>query len=310
MDTENDSPLVSVVLPTHNRAHLLPRSIQSVLDQSFTDFEIIIVDDGSVDDTERVVKSFQDIRIRYLKLDENRGGSFARNVGIRASLGRYVAFQDSDDEWLQGKLEEQVTQMRLADVTVGTVYTAFERIYGLERVCVPTASTTNKNGWILKELLCHNFITTPAVLIKRECFDNCGFFDENLPRLQDWDLFIRISMSYKYLLIDKVYVLEYHQPDSISANWTFYMQSLNYILNKYQILFSSYNKITAAHYYYLSYINWKYKINGSWQEDLFEAFKRSPLKPRYFTSLLLGHKTTLNLMKLLKFNIISKIYEN
>lgn len=100
-------PTVSVVIPTYNRAHLVGRAIQSVLNQTYQDFEIIVVDDGSTDNTEEVVKSFNDPRIRYIRHDQNRGGSAARNTGIKMARGEYIAFQDSDDEWLPEKLESR-----------------------------------------------------------------------------------------------------------------------------------------------------------------------------------------------------------
>ncbi len=104
--TEN-SPTVSVVIPTYNRAHLVGRAIQSVLNQTYHDFEIIIVDDGSIDNTEDVVKSLNDPSIRYTRHDQNRGGSAARNTGIKMARGEYVAFQDSDDEYLPEKVESR-----------------------------------------------------------------------------------------------------------------------------------------------------------------------------------------------------------
>ena len=103
-----DAPLVSVVLPTFNRERLLPRAINSVLNQTYKNLELIIVNDGSTDDTEKVVKGYSDKRIRYYKQELNKGGSAARNVGIKLARGELISFQDSDDEWLPEKLERQV----------------------------------------------------------------------------------------------------------------------------------------------------------------------------------------------------------
>lgn len=103
-----NNPKVSVIIPTYNRAHLIGRAIKSVLNQTYKDFEIIIVDDGSTDKTEEVVKDFKDERVRYIRREKNKGGSAARNTGIKAARGEYIAFQDSDDEWLPEKLEKQM----------------------------------------------------------------------------------------------------------------------------------------------------------------------------------------------------------
>jgi len=105
------NPTVSVIIPTYNRAHLVGRSIQSVINQTYQDFEIIVVDDGSTDNTEDIIKEFQkkDKRIKHIKHNKNKGGSAARNTGIRAARGEYIAFLDSDDEWMPTKLEKQTS---------------------------------------------------------------------------------------------------------------------------------------------------------------------------------------------------------
>src|SRR5687767_4085845 len=99
----NAHPLVSIILPTYNRKHLLTRAIQSVQEQNYTNFELIIVDDGSKDNTWEVIKNFQDSRIHYLRHEANYGAAAARNIGVKASHGNFIAFQDSDDEWLPDK---------------------------------------------------------------------------------------------------------------------------------------------------------------------------------------------------------------
>ncbi len=102
------NPTVSVIIPTYNRANLVSRAIKSVLNQTYQDFEIIVVDDCSEDNTEEIVKSFNDSRIRYIKHKKNKGGSAARNTGIKRARGKYIAFLDDDDEWLPSKLEKQI----------------------------------------------------------------------------------------------------------------------------------------------------------------------------------------------------------
>ena len=116
-------PIVSVVIPTFNRAHLIMRALQSVLTQTFTAWETIVVDDGSTDDTETVVLSLGDSRIRYCRQPENRGPAAARNRGMREAKGEFIAFLDSDDEWFPDKLELQVARFRELPETVGLIYT-------------------------------------------------------------------------------------------------------------------------------------------------------------------------------------------
>ena len=164
------NPSISVILPSYNRAHLIERAIQSVLEQTYYDLELIIVDDGSSDNTEAVVRKLRDGRIRYVKHEIKSGANAARNTGIRVARGIFLAFQDSDDYWLPHKLEEQMRVFSSAPENVGVVYTGFWRIEGEERTYIPSNEIKNKNGDVHKGLLAGNFVTTQAVLIKRECF--------------------------------------------------------------------------------------------------------------------------------------------
>src|SRR5438045_3662637 len=115
------SPLVSVVIPTRNRASMLPAAIDSVLSQSMSDLELIVVDDQSVDETEAIVGRYADNRIRYFKLSSRKGGSAARNAGIRAARAAYIAFLDDDDEWLPEKLDRQLIALGDADAILTNV---------------------------------------------------------------------------------------------------------------------------------------------------------------------------------------------
>src|SRR5215207_4189569 len=123
-------PAVSVVLPTYNRAPLLGRSIRSVLGQSYGDFELLVIDDGSTDGTAGVVAAFGDPRVRYVPLARNTGAGAARNVGIRMSRGRFMAFQDSDDEWLPSKLAKQLSAFGRGPSGLGVVYSDMRRVWG------------------------------------------------------------------------------------------------------------------------------------------------------------------------------------
>src|SRR5215471_7855638 len=121
-------PKVSVIIPTHNRAEFLRSAITSVLNQTYQDFEIIVVDDASTDKTPEVVASFHDGKIKYIRHDANKGDAGSRNTGIRNSSGDFLAFLDDDDEWLPEKLQMQVGLLRNSRVKVGGVYTGSLRI--------------------------------------------------------------------------------------------------------------------------------------------------------------------------------------
>jgi glycosyltransferase involved in cell wall biosynthesis len=198
-----EGPTVSVVLPTYNRAHLVGRAIQSVLSQTYGNLELIIVDDGSTDRTREVIGDFQDKRIRYLWHAHNTGAAAARKRGIRASGGRYVAFLDSDDEWMPGKLERQMEVFAEASPVTGIVHTGVWRPRGnrkryhpssLRRLAGVIPSKIRRlQGNVHCALQRGNWVTTQAAMVRRECFEEVGGFDELLSRLEEWELWLRIS---------------------------------------------------------------------------------------------------------------------
>jgi len=240
------SPTVSVIIPTYNRAHLVGRAIKSVLEQTYQDFELIVIDDASTDNTEEVVKSFNDERIKYLKHDENKGGAAARNTGIKVARGEYIAFQDSDDEWFSQKLEKQMKVFEAASPEVGVVYTGFWRIESNKKIYIPSEKVARKEGNIHAELLRGNFVDTPTAVVKKDCFAKVGIFDERLPRLQDWELFIRISKDYHFKCVDEPLLISYYQPHSISADQSNLIRARRLILEKHFEDFKKDKRVLAS----------------------------------------------------------------
>ena len=190
-------PLVSVVIPTHERAQLLKRAISSVLAQTYSRLEIIVVDDASRDNTREVVESFGDSRIRYFQHQTNKGGSAARNTGIRNATGEFIAFLDDDDEWEPEKTEEQIKVLQDCDVVL----------------CASTEPGSSLHEGQSKE-------TVDPEDLRRGKFTGGGtgvlmakgnvlketMFDESLPRYQDWDFFIRIALKHKIVYLNKALV--------------------------------------------------------------------------------------------------------
>ncbi len=202
-------PTVSVVVPTHQRAHLLPRALQSVLAQTFEDLEVIVVDDGSTDGTDDVVAAIDDDRVRYLAQPRNTGVSAARNRGMRAARGRLVAFCDSDDEWMPDKLTRQVAVMDASDDDVGLVSSGVLDVFA-------DGSTrhrgTSARGDLWRTLLERNVVHgTSGVVIRRRVIAAVGFFDEGIPAIEDYDYWVRIARSFRFEAIDEPLV-RYHDP--------------------------------------------------------------------------------------------------
>ena len=186
-------PLVSVVIPTRNRAHLLPIAVRSVLDQTFRDLEVFVVDDASEDRTAEVVAGILDPRLRTLRQRVRSGGAATRNVGIRASRGQYVAFLDDDDEWLPEKLELQLELLERAAPKIGVVYSSYQ-VVDLETGRIIGRKVAEKRGDLAIDLLDRNYVGgTPSVVVRRRLLEQVGLFDEGLPSFQDYDLWIRLS---------------------------------------------------------------------------------------------------------------------
>jgi glycosyltransferase involved in cell wall biosynthesis len=233
-------PLVSVIVPAYNRAELMIDTLESIWQQTYRPIELIVVDDGSTDDTrDRVIEwagkhdSLQDFDVRYLQ-QQNKGANSARNLGIQNSQGELVAFIDSDDRWLSDKLEKQVPLFG-DDPDIGGVYCGLGWVDLASGIKLPDERRSYPKGWLLPKLLVYDVTAgTPCYVIKRECFDKVGFFDVSLPARQDWDMWIRLSTEYKIACVREVLVyagkhagarLSLNAEGSIAAHWL--------IFNKY-----------------------------------------------------------------------------
>jgi glycosyltransferase involved in cell wall biosynthesis len=214
------NPAISVILPVHNRAGLLPRAIASVVEQSLADFELIVVDDGSTDASLDVARSSDDPRIRIIELHQNRGGNVARNEGIRAARAPLIAFLDSDDAYLQQKLERIVS---IFDERPGLdlLVDSFVKIQpaGSARPRVVRRNPVIDDRALFRKALFTRRLwkATPAITAKREAIIRAGLFDESLRRLQDFDLLIRISEFANCASTDEVLWVKYWDERSISA---------------------------------------------------------------------------------------------
>lgn len=224
---------VSVVLPTYNRAQTIRRACDSVLAQGEALLELIVVDDGSTDDTERIVRELcrEDERVRYVRQD-NAGACVARNYGIAISRGVLIAFQDSDDEWLPGKLEAQLMARGSTPSLVFTSHTVIFIDGKKETRPRPGASLGNR------QLLQHNFISTQTAMIDRTVLGEARF-DARLTRLQDWDLWLSLVETSKLPIkfVEKSYVTLYRQEDSVTNSEENYYRSLAVIVRKHSTLY-------------------------------------------------------------------------
>ena len=184
---------VSVVIPTYNLARLLPEAVESVRAQSWPDVEIIVVDDGSTDDSERVLERLSREGVRCFR-QENAGAAAARNRGIREARKSWVAFLDADDFWMAGKLAAQFEALE------GKPSAAFS--YTDERIRFEDGSESDRaskatDGPLLPQMLVGNILSTPTMLVRRDCFDAVGLFDARLRTGEDWDMWMRLAAHFE-----------------------------------------------------------------------------------------------------------------
>ncbi len=225
-------PKVSVIIPTYNRASLIQRAIDSVLTQTYTDFELIVVDDASNDNTQAVLEKIRDTRIRLMRHNLNMGGSAARNTGIRAAKGDFIGLLDDDDEWLPNKLGKQLDLFNTSSNNLGLVYSGFFFI-SLKNNSILNKLIPEKKGFLFHELLRRNLIGSATPLIRKVCFDNAGYFDVTLQACQDWEMWIRISRYYSFDFIPEPLAKSYVHGAQVSTNLNIKIRAREKLVKKY-----------------------------------------------------------------------------
>ena len=210
---------ISVIIPTYNRENLIGKSINSVLNQTYQNFEIIVIDDGSKDNTSKVIKQFHDSRIKYIKLTQNKGGSNARNIGIKKAKGKYISFLDSDDLLYPKKLEKQLQNIinKKSNLDFCKIKVIFNSTY---HYFYPNKRQEKRilRGKIFDELISYgNFISTQSILVETNFIRNF-FFDINMPRLQDFDVILRMIPIVKISYTRRVLVDLHLQNDSVTRS--------------------------------------------------------------------------------------------
>lgn len=196
--------LVSVIIPTYNRASFLKEAIESVLGQSYEYFELIIVDDGSTDDTKQLVQSFKDKRISYF-YQENKGVSQARNLGIKKSQGEVIAFLDSDDFWLKDKLKKQIFFLQESDFWV---VQCKEKWIRKGKFVNPCFKHRMPAGWFWEKALKLCLIGPSCVLLRREVFEEIGLFDPRLKACEDYELWLRLLLFFPVGIVPEALVVK------------------------------------------------------------------------------------------------------
>lgn len=251
-------PTVSVILPTYNRAYCLRRSIDSVLNQTFTDFELIVINDGSTDDTADLVRSYRDPRLTYVHHNENLGQTERLNEGIWLTQGEFIAFQDSDDEWLPEKLEKQVAVfLDPNQITgIGVVYCDKYRCEpGKEKWHWKSPHNMPEDGIIFLSALDNGVhgIGTQSIMVRKSCFQTLGGFDDQITKSNDWEMLVRISRYYLFHHIPEPLVNYNVTQDSMTATLTEGrgVDAVEVVLNKHRDAYEQFPYLFAQRAYWI-----------------------------------------------------------
>jgi glycosyltransferase involved in cell wall biosynthesis len=275
-------PKISVIIPTHNRAEFLRSAITSVLNQTFQDFEIVIIDDASKDHTREVIAAFNDARIKVIHSQVSKGDAGARNIGIMNSNCEYIAFLDDDDEWLPEKLKIQTYLLDNSLPEVGSVYTGY---FTIQKASRRVLSVSNPE---MKDFSKGNYITTSSILLRRECFENCGLFDESMPTSSDCDMWIRISNKYSFKFIKDPLVNYFIHENRLTFNYEKMIIGREIFLKKHEDFFKKNTKEYSNQYLYLGVL---YCYDGEIQKGrkaFSKAISMNPFEVRNYFNFILS----------------------
>ncbi|BAZ31745.1 glycosyl transferase family protein [Cylindrospermum sp. NIES-4074] len=210
------TPIISVIIPAYNCEKTIRTTIESVLNQTFTSFELIIINDGSLDSTLDIISQFQDSRIKVFSFD-NAGGNVSRNRGLKYAVGEFVSFLDADDLWTSDKLASQLKALH-ANPQAAVAYSWTDYINEKGEFVV-SGRRVAANGDIYESLLLTNFLENGSnPLIRKEAVIVLGGFDESLSAAQDWDMWLRLASKFEFVCVESVQILYRITSNSVSSN--------------------------------------------------------------------------------------------
>lgn len=227
---------VSVIIPTYNREKTILRALQSVLDQTYSNLEVLVIDDGSTDGTANIVKGIGDDRLKYIVLEKNGGPSNARNIGVQMAEGEWIAFQDSDDCWHKNKIEKQIAYIN-NNPEYALIYCMSMNYFqnGETMIVPPQPLPPIMEGKMLSTLLKRNVIDTPTMLMRKQCFLTVGGFDVTYKALEDWEFMIRFAKKYEIGYVSEILMDSYMLDDGVSSNVGAYYEARCKMLAEYKI---------------------------------------------------------------------------
>jgi glycosyltransferase involved in cell wall biosynthesis len=272
-------PKVSVIIPAYNAMNYLPKAVESVLAQTFTDFEVLIIDDGSLDGIQQWAAQITDPRVSLIS-QPNQGVSVARNTGINRAQGEYVAFLDADDFWSAAKLEKQVACLA-AHPSVGLVDT-WITLANEQGEALGEVATTYAAGDVRKQLLETNLLNCGSTpLVRRCCFETVERFDPNLRFGEDWEMWTRIASHYTFAVIEEPLTFYRQHPGNTSKQFQQILPDLSLVIEKnFQAVPEALAYLKSRAYGRVNlYVAWKALESQDYQEAIafsLKALKRYP----------------------------------
>lgn len=285
------APLISVVIPTHNRSSLLRRSIQSVLAQTFRDFELFVVDDASTDDTSEMVRGFSDPRLHYIRLEKNRRAAAARNVGIGQARGQFLAFQDDDDIWLPHKLETQLAELAKQPASVGLNLCGHIKLSSQGALYVGGAERFEGIDFSQGMNWKFGLIATPAWLVRREALERAGLFDEGMKAWDDWELALRLRDACEFSHTEEPLFIQDQRRSTGPGMWDNeknYANDMGIIMQKHGHRWKDSPRVLAHHYMMMGRSEYWYHSVAEGRRLFWRAFRASP-SPKSLAFYLLSH---------------------
>jgi len=280
----NKNPLISVVIPAYNRENLIQGCLKSIIDQTYTNLEIIVVDDKSTDKTIEKINEINDERIRVIALEKNGGAQIARNRGIKEAKGEWIAFQDSDDTWDLTKIEKQVKVLEENNfdpyLVVHTDANRFENnIY--TKFDIPLTE-----GNVYKQLLKHPAPLFPVILTSKLALEKIGYLDEKVLSYQEWDTSIRLAKICKFVHIKEPLFTYLIHTQTISNDKRRDIRGYEFIINKFKKEIIK----NCGHYAWYNHLNIQLKKSISWNLD--EEIRK-------YKKLIIKHHINIKIVKLL-----------
>ena len=294
MINNTKTPVFSVVIPTCNRAQLLPRAVQSVLNQTFQDYELIIIDDASTDDTQNVVETFQNERIVYIRRGQNGGNAAARNAGVTNAKGAFVSFLDDDDEYLPRFLEETHQAFEKASEQTGFTWCGATLVKDTPEGETELGNELWQPQFRDREQAYLSFLhfrrigTDRGLTVRKSCFDSVGLFDETLRKAVDTDFLIRLVRHYDFVAIPHTLIkLHDHSGPRVRHSAQGGATAYERIIQKNLMALQAHPSIWAKLLYKTGWLHYHAGNKSRGRKFMLESVRRNPFQTKTWLSLIL-----------------------